>query len=1277
MIKKSTIFFNSVINKKELKKIIEWAFKMHGQRKAAFLVDQLKEIGFEYATKSGISISIEDLKIPPAKTVLMNEANQEIFHTEIQVNSGEITEVERFQKIIYIWNSTSEYLKEELINFFEKTDPLNSVYIMAFSGARGNIAQVRQLVGMRGLMSDASGELIDRAIGSNFREGLSITDYIVSSYGARKGIVDTAIKTADSGYLTRRLVEVVQSTIISELDCKTKRGIALPNKNIEKIKLLSSLKERAIGRVLAFPVFTLEDNVLLANRNQQITSKLIDMFIDLNIKNIIIRSPLTCYSRRAVCQHCYGWNLASGKLVDLGETVGLIAAQSIGEPGTQLTMRTFHTGGIFTSELTRQARSGRIGYTNFAPEMITKPFRTNYGQDTLRTEKASSIRITNSANEDIHVPIPPETLIFIKNHTWIKPNDVLFEAAPSAREKKLAKKEIKYVVAKAPGEIVLEEYGSPKIVIAKNFTKRRRNKKSYSFWVLSGTVFNTPFLFDIKLRPFTKVYKNQSVAQSKITTTMSGCIKFCTNELTSETNSLKVLNSSVSLENFKLFIEKTSYEINNYKCYLSPTHDILIMPEKLNEKIFSIGTLNNRIYQTKTGGHFFVFDFHEPTRLTNYNNNRVQCGCTIFYIPETTILTKVNIKDFNFKKEDFVQEDLEIFPEYFIDISGYITFELEKQKIKRIIIKPGQRYFVDKNKINLEQISEQVYFPGEILFGQINIECLSYLEIGNSKKGTYIQLRPITRYEVTKEKSLYSLQQKCFVDDKLKIEEFDLNINSGSLIKIDAPIQFISSPIILDYSYNSKNIEIILEFKKPKKKNSWGKLKLSYSETFLFGALIPSEVKFQNINFSIIVEENQFVEAYSIIGIMSMKNTSNTFIRSIKTKTSRKYSNIILTAMSDHESIFLDEFTHKYKANQFLNATAAFGNSLHFSQAGLIRSASGNQILYQTGEPYLFSIGATIRKIPGDYVKSRDNLGELIFERLKTGDIIQGLPKIEEILEARNPNMKEAFLATRPGLVTSINHTSRALLISTKPNDEEVNPYSIERATTLLVKKFEFINVGDTLTIGAVNPHTLIYVYFRYFFALGTLSMYESAYRSTKKLQSLIFNSVQAIYISQGVIISNKHVELIVKEMTNKVSVDYPGETNFLPGDILDLEQANYINMSIKNQHKLVFRPILLGITKASLKTESFLAAASFQETTKVLLQAAMQGKTDWLRGLKENAITGRLIPAGTGFYTDLNFNRAMVPNSSVEKESNPSLQNQFKWKQNKLKNLLKFKYNK
>lgn len=1272
--KNSTIFFNSVINKKELKKILEWAFKTHGQIKATYLVDHLKEIGFDYATKSGLSISIEDLRVPPTKPILMQEANFDLFMTDVATNSGEITEVEKFRKTIYIWNSTSEYLKDELIEYLKKYDPLNSLYIMAFSGARGNITQVRQLVGMRGLMSDSSGQIVEKAIGANFREGLSVTDYIISSYGARKGLVDTSIKTADSGYLTRRLVEVVQSTIVSELDCRTERGLALTIKASPSSEMLTALKEKAIGRILAFPVYMPGTNIIVAQKNQQITSIIVEKFIELKIKNIVIRSALTCQCRRAVCQQCYGVHLASGDLVDLGESIGLIAAQSIGEPGTQLTMRTFHTGGIVTSEVTRRSKSGQLGIVELVPDMKAIPFRTVYGEDTLFVQEACFVYIRKYSNIKLKIPVPEQNLIFAKNDTWIRPSDVLFDVIPELNQKGI--KELRSIVTRESGEIILAEDNVPHKAIDINFGIR--TKKNYSLWVLAGSVFSTPLQASIKARPFRKVYRYQSISESKITTFMGGFVHFCYDKVLSELRNLKIHHSTQNLESFKIFLEKTSYEITNCKLYLSNTHGISLKPEKFNDKFISIGDLSNKHYQTKTGGEFYVFDYHKPNRVDSYvYNDRVQCGCTIFYVPKTTILTDLNIKSFKFKKDTFVEKYMEILPDCFINISGFITFEVEKKKVKRIIIIPGQRYFFNLNEIDYEQLSEQVFFPGELVLGKYKIETLSYLEIGNNTKGKYIQIRPITRYEITKEKSLESFEHNSFLQGSLKIEDFNLNIKTGGLVATDGPVQLISSPITLRFPQISKYGEFFFEFIGPKKKNYWGQIKLTYSQTFFVEMLVPKEVKKKEIYLSINVEENQFIEPYTIFSTLKMIMLEDDYINTIKRQTNGKQSKVVIITESNFDAIFFDDFNQTYKKNSFLNNIMSLQNRLITRACGLTEPKyMGNQYRYRQGRPYLFANRGLIHKLPNDFVKSQDALGQLMYEKFKAGDIVQGLPKIEAILEARNPS-NEAFLATNLGIITNISTNINDINISINPSNPE-SSYSLIRSSRLVVKRFEFINVGEPLTEGPINPHTLLYVYFRYFCSLSTLSMYEAAYHSTKKLQIIVFNSVQAIYRSQGVIISNKHLELIVKEMTNKVCLDYAGETDFLPGDIIDLDQAKYINLCTKGHNKLVFRPVLLGITKSSLKKEGFLAAASFQETTKVLTQAAIKGKTDWLRGLKENIITGRLIPSGTGFYanSDLTHNKVLIPRLNSTTENNFSLQNKVNLQKKKLKKLMQFKYN-
>ncbi len=338
--KKSPDFINKQMDKGSLKKLLGQMYLEYGGAKAAALADSLKRLGYKYATVSGTTISIADLSVPESKKELLKSAEEDIEKSTKRYLKGEITEVERYTKVIDTWSETTAKLTEQVVENFDR---LNPVYMMAFSGARGNLSQVSQLVGMRGLMADAQGQIIDLPIKSNFKEGLSVTEYIISSYGARKGLVDTALKTADSGYLTRRLVDVAQDVIIRADDCHTNKYIDLKSIT-DGDAVIVPLIDRLLGRTVAQDILDADGNVVVANGTTMDRDD-IKKISGLDLHELRVRSGLTCGLEYGVCQKCYGWAMTTQKLVDIGEAIGIIAAQSIGEPGTQLTMRTFHTGG--------------------------------------------------------------------------------------------------------------------------------------------------------------------------------------------------------------------------------------------------------------------------------------------------------------------------------------------------------------------------------------------------------------------------------------------------------------------------------------------------------------------------------------------------------------------------------------------------------------------------------------------------------------------------------------------------------------------------------------------------------------------------------------------------------------------------------------------------------------------------------------------------------------------------------------------------------------------
>jgi DNA-directed RNA polymerase subunit beta' len=341
-------YVNGLLKKKGLQQLVQSCYLKFGLEKTVEMLDSLKNLGFAYATRSGLSIGIDDLIIPKEKVSLVDRARDEVIKVESQYLEGAITNGERYNKVIAIWSEATEDIANAMFGEMEELDKegrtFNPVYIMADSGARGSKQQIRQLAGMRGLMAKPSGEIIETPITSNFREGLSVLHYFISTHGARKGLADTALKTADSGYLTRRLVDVAQDVIISELDCGTLDGIEA-RAIVESGEIIEPLRDRIIGRVTLEKITDPFTGEIIIDVNDEITEDLGSAIQDAGIEKVKIRSVLTCASRRGVCAKCYGRDLATGKLVELGQAVGVIAAQSIGEPGTQLTMRTFHIGG--------------------------------------------------------------------------------------------------------------------------------------------------------------------------------------------------------------------------------------------------------------------------------------------------------------------------------------------------------------------------------------------------------------------------------------------------------------------------------------------------------------------------------------------------------------------------------------------------------------------------------------------------------------------------------------------------------------------------------------------------------------------------------------------------------------------------------------------------------------------------------------------------------------------------------------------------------------------
>ena len=471
------VFHNKVIDGTAMKRLISRLIDHFGMAYTSHILDQVKTLGFQQATATSISLGIDDLLTIPSKGWLVQDAEQQSCILEKHHHYGNVHAVEKLRQSIEIWYATSEYLRQEMNPNFRMTDPSNPVHLMSFSGARGNASQVHQLVGMRGLMSDPQGQMIDLPIQSNLREGLSLTEYIISCYGARKGVVDTAVRTSDAGYLTRRLVEVVQHIIVRRTDCGTIRGISVSPRNgmTEKI-----LVQTLMGRVLADDIYM--GIRCIASRNQDIGIGLANRFITFRAQPIYIRTPFTCRNTSWICQLCYGRSPTHGDLVELGEAVGIIAGQSIGEPGTQLTLRTFHTGGVFTGGTAEHVRAPSNGKIKFN-EYLVHPTRTRHGHPAFLC--SIDLYVTIESRDILHsVNIPPKSLILVQNDQYVESEQVIAEIRAGTSTFHLKERVRKHIYSESEGEM----HWSTDVYHAPEYTYSNVHllPKTSHLWILAG-----------------------------------------------------------------------------------------------------------------------------------------------------------------------------------------------------------------------------------------------------------------------------------------------------------------------------------------------------------------------------------------------------------------------------------------------------------------------------------------------------------------------------------------------------------------------------------------------------------------------------------------------------------------------------------------------------------------------------------------------------------------------------------------------------------------------
>jgi len=448
-------FYNEVADKAALKSLVSDCARLLGNEATATVLDNLKQLGFDYATKSGISIAMNDIEEPPEKTKLLKEADRLVGVTEDQFNRGFITEDERYENVVQIWMETADKIGEDIS---QSLDHYGGIYMMATSGAKGNISQIRQMAGMRGLMTDPSGKIIEFPIRSSFRDGLSPMEYFISTHGARKGLADTALRTSDSGYLTRRLIDVAQDVIVTERDCGTTEGVWISGENDGGS--LPSLRERIIGYLAASQIVNPRTGEVIVDLNEEIDEERAKRIVEAGITQVCVRSSLSCHSKLGVCQYCYGRDLAKRRLVNLGTAVGIIAAQSIGEPGTQLTLRTFHTGGVVGTDITSGLPRVEELFEARTPKGKAIISEISGIVEVIDVDEGNIVKVTSSEFYLDEYELPPGMKAAVNNGQLIDVGTVLFcplSSSEEIEEQLPAIAEQQPMVARVAGQFAIED----------------------------------------------------------------------------------------------------------------------------------------------------------------------------------------------------------------------------------------------------------------------------------------------------------------------------------------------------------------------------------------------------------------------------------------------------------------------------------------------------------------------------------------------------------------------------------------------------------------------------------------------------------------------------------------------------------------------------------------------------------------------------------------------------------------------------------------------------
>lgn len=1176
-------FKNKIFKKNSIKELIHESFNIYGKTRTSFVINSFKDLGFYYATKSGLSIGVEDLQVPVKKKDVISESWTLVKHLNSCYKSGQLSMIEKSNSILYTWTEATQFLAETLVTFLKNFDPLNSLHLMVFSGARGNLSQVTQLMGLRGLMSDPTGHLLEIPIVNNFRDGLNIIDYLQSTYGARKGLVDTALKTADAGYFTRRLINAINDLIIKDFDCLTPNFLKI-YKQKSKLHFIKEL----IGRTSVDNIYDFKKQNFIIYKNTCITEKIATHLFFSYIRYIRVYSVLTCQLANSVCKKCYGWDMAYHQSIKLGTVIGVIAAHSIGEPATQLTMRTFHTGGNFTLSISRKIFSKFNGFISYDEKNCLEKFRTQYGtfaKFVLKSLFLTFISYTNSSNK---IFLQVNDILYVLNNQFIVTKTLLAEIFIGLKIQRVSS--IKSIIAPHSGELhILSDINLFSLL------------KGNVYQFLNGSFLN----FFYNLKDYTKPYL---LFNLKVYSLISGFLNYSVNlEKVNELQLIKDLQVFI----FPLFWDRGNKQIiflGNYQKYFILEH----LPLFLNTEILLFAKQFTKQYDLSISG-FLFFVLSKLKSLSFFNYKTISSNTILLYVPHKSVLLK-HPKISNLKKK---RQNLNLLEFNFLPINSVVRYSRFK----------FNSFYKKFHNLN------QIYVKGELLLDQILIPFLTQIKIIFTTFFIYIYFRASLTLNISKNKSFKTIGYFSLM--VIPKTFFLLKSNKG----------------VVKYTGNSSLLFSLILWLKVK--TSYYKVKLysSYLGKYLMFTLCPSNslkqqfflenrfstpilYKFELVKYEYILKHTIIYYLYTyFINFGAYKKLKKTF---------NNNSRLLIINSHNLFTYYFETLKHLKSNFGFVRYNSRIAPFVTLLLSGKVYFYGAFSTSLHLGTPFFLSKNVQLFHSSKNFIQRGEIFGFIYFNQILTGDIVQGLPKLEELVELQilgNP----ALYSDQSGLLISTKSYVQKNSIKFHGINKFLNKGSCTSNLTILqtnksnnffIKAFSFLSIGSFLTPGSIDFKDLLKSFFIYFLRWQTL--FRATYSSLKRIQILLIKKINLIYSKQQIYVSLKHFEVLIRHLTSFIQIIYDRSYCFYLGEIISL--TNLINISttfrLCSEPGIYYEPLILGLTKISLHSNSFLSAASFQKTTIILAAAAIEGKLDWLVGLKENIMLGQTNNINETFTT-------------------------------------------